>query len=503
MNDEQLKKLWQQQPLRDPNLPAPQLIAAMQNKTIQLRRTLLARDVRELAACVIIGVIFGIYFFSQRAPVTRLGALITVAGAIFIAWRILHTRRTTPAAKPDATVVESLRAELHSVGAQSQLLRSILWWYLLPLAVGTLVFVWGMPFSNPGFKIGFTVFTLALDVFIYWLNQRARTTQLLPVEAQLGSLLHSAETGEPLNETHVANLRPIVLSMAAADRVKPAEFEVAFWQLALYGEIGFVGIWFFLMLGLTMDKPDWKSKAQIPITFVQNVRTEETNRYSVVARKVVDLFNAGDYAAVQRLYDAEMSKAFPPKETSDFYARLAARFGKIEKFDMPSRGYRGWIAFRLHCQRGELTMSLALDADDKIAGIYFQSAPRPSANIKSFVLRFFSWQHLVWLPPFFLAGLLYSWWLQKLTKRAVGISTLGVHLHKGLNLILWEEIKEVRPLRILNIRSLWVIRESGEKTIMPWTSLERHSDLKAAVESFAPANHPIRKYLALLKRTSS
>jgi hypothetical protein len=91
--------------------------------------------------------------------------------------------------------------------------------------------------------------------------------------------------------------------------------------------------------------------------------------------------------------------------------------------------------------------------------------------------------------------------LQKTTERAVGISTLGVHLHKGQNLILWDEIKEVRPLRVLNIRSLWLIRESGEKTIMPWTSLERHSGLKAAVEGFAPANHPMRKYLSLLKRT--
>jgi len=145
-------------------------------------------------------------------------------------------------------------------------------------------------------------------------------------------------------------------------------------------------------------------------------------------------------------------------------------------------------------------MSLALDAEDKIAGIYFKSAHRSSANFKSFVLQLFSWQHLVWLPPFFLAGLLYSWLMQKLTKRAVGISILGVHLHKGLTLILWDEIKEVRPLRILHIRSLWLITESGEKTIMRWTALERHSDLKAAVESFSPANHPIRQYLSLLTR---
>ncbi|HKQ36764.1 MAG TPA: DUF3887 domain-containing protein, partial [Verrucomicrobiae bacterium] len=433
-------------------------------------------------------------------PISRLGDLIVIGGAIFIAWKLVHARRATPPAPPGATVVESLRAELNSVRAQSHLLGSVLWWYILPGFIGVTVATWGLPI-DPYTKIFCTIFFIAVNAWIYRLNQRAVSKQLLPLEAQLESLIHSAETGEPPDETQVANLRPIVLSMAAADSVKPAEFKVAFWQLALYGEIGFVGIWFFLMLGLTTDNPDWKSTAQNPNMFEQSVPAETANRYSIVARQIVDLFNAGDYAAVQKLYDPEMSKAFPPKKSSDFYTRLAARFGQIQKFDgSVTNGYRGWTAFRLHCQRGEMTMSLALDPDDKIAGIYFQPAPGPAVNFKSFVPRLFSWQHLVWLPVFFLAGLLFSWLLQKLTRRAVGISTVGVHLHKGLNLILWNEIKEVRPLRIINIQSLWLIRESGEKTIMPWTSLERHSDLKAAVEGFAPANHPIRKYVSLLSR---
>jgi hypothetical protein len=194
-----------------------------------------------------------------------------------------------------------------------------------------------------------------------------------------------------------------------------------------------------------------------------------------------------------------MSKVFPPKKTSDFYTRLATQLGKIEKFDGPTgNGYRGWTAFRLHYQHGEMTMSLALDAEDKISGIYFQPVPRPW-NIKSLVPRIFSWQRLVWIVPFLLAGLLYSRLIQKTTERAVGISTLGIHLCKGQTLFLWDEIKEVRPFRFLHVRNLWLIRESGEKTLMHWTPLERHSDLKAAVESLAPANHPLRKYLSLLK----
>jgi hypothetical protein len=502
MNDDELKKLWQQQPLREPAPSAAQLISAMQNKTTLLRRCLDARDLRELVVCAVLIIIFGCFYFTvYREPIPRVGDLIIIGSIIFIAWKLVYTRRTTPPAPPGATLVESLGAELKSVRAQSRLLGSVLWWYLLPGFIGLLVATWGLRIDLVT-KIFCTLFFIAVDAFVYWLNQWARSKQLLPLEAQLESLLHSAETGEPLDQTHVASLRPIVLSMAAADQVKPVEFRVAFSQLAIYGVPAIVGIWFFLMLGLTVDNPDWKTEAQNPATFAETVRAEETNRYSVVARKLIDLLNTGDYAAVRSLYNPEMSQAFPPQKASEFFTGLAAQFGNIEKFDGPTGdGYRGWIEFRLHCQRGELTMSLALDADDKISGIYFKPAPKPPVNFKSFVLELFSWQHLLWLVPFFLAGLLYSWLLQKTTERAVGISTLGVHLHKGQNLILWDEIKEVKPLRILNIRSLWLIREAGEKTIMPWTSLERRSDLKAAVEGFAPANHPIRKYLSLLRRS--
>jgi hypothetical protein len=497
MNDDELKKLWQQQPLRTPDVSPEQLVSAMQKQTTQLRRTLDARDLRELAACAFVIIIFGIFYFTvYRTPISRLGDLIVIGSSIFVAWKLIHTRRKTPPAPPGSTVVESLQAELNAVRAQSQLLGSVLWWYLLPLGVGILVCTWGNAGGGLVNNIGnivYTVFVIALYAFIHRLNQQARAKQLLPLEVQLESLIHSAQTGEPLAETHVANLRPIVLSMAAANHVRPAEFKVAFWQLAIFGVPGIVGIWFFLMIGLT----DWNIKPQIPKTFVQSV--EETNRYSIVARKVVDLLNAGDYATVYKLYNPEMSKAFPPKETSEYYTRIAVESGKIEKFDVPPRGYRGWILFQLHCQRGEWTMNLALDADDRISGISFQPVVKRSENIKSYVLRLFSPLHLILIVPFFLAGLLYSKLIQKTTERAVGISTLGIHLCKGQTLILWDEIKEVRPFKFLHVRNLWLIKESGEKTLMHWTPLERHSELEAAVESFAPANHPIRKFLSLLR----
>jgi hypothetical protein len=375
MNDDELKKLWQQQPLRAPELSAAQVSSAMQSKMTQFRRSLDARDTRELLACAVVIIIFGFYFYFERTPVVRLGWLIVIGGTIFAACKLLYARRTTPPAPPGATIVESLRAELNSVRAQSRLLGSILWWYLLPPGIGLLVATWGMRIHLHA-KIPATLIYIAIYAFIYWLNQRARSKELLPMEAQLESLLHSAETGEPLKETHLANLHPIALSMMAAERVKPVEFKVAFSQLAIYGEIGFVGMWFF----------------------------------------------------------GTLSRALDTKPIGDAFFHL------------------------------------------------------------------FRWSQLIWVVPFFLAGLLFCWILQKGTERAVGISPLGIHLARGHILFLWDEIKAVRTFRLLNIRSLWLIRQSGEKAIMPWTSLEGHADLKAAVERFAPANHPIRQYLSLLKR---
>lgn len=501
MNDDELKQLWQRQPLRAPDVSPEQLMSAMQRQTTQLRRTLIARDLRELVACALVIIIFGIFYFTVYVtPVSRVGDLIVIGGAIFIAWKLVHTRRTTPPAPPGATVVESLRAELNAVHAQSRLLGSVLWWYLLPPFLGVTVATWDLRI-DPLTKISCTLFFIAVDALIYWLNRWARANQLLPLEAQLESLIHSAETGEPPDETRVANLRPLVLSMAAADRVKPVEFKIALSQLAIYGVSGFVGIWFFLMLGLTISSDSWKTYTPTVQTPVPGVPIEESDRYAGVARTVVDLLNAGDYAAVQKLYNGEMSQAFPLKETSEFYTGLAAEFGRIQNIEGPvGDGLRGWTTFQLQCQRGHLIMSLVLDADDRISGIRFTAAPKSSGDFKAFILHLFRWQHLLWLVPFVLGGGVYCWLLQKTTERAVGISTLGIHLHKGLNLIFWGEIKEVRPFRLLNIRSLWLIQESGEKTIMPWTGLERPADLKAAVENFAPADHPIRKHLFLLRR---
>jgi hypothetical protein len=97
----------------------------------------------------------------------------------------------------------------------------------------------------------------------------------------------------------------------------------------------------------------------------------DVDRYAKVANRFVQLINAGDYGALEKLFSEEMSKFSPLDKTTDFFKGMTAQCGKIQKLDEPKRNGE-WIVFPAHCERGMLDMSLALDSNDQIAGFMFR-----------------------------------------------------------------------------------------------------------------------------------
>jgi hypothetical protein len=409
MHDNQLKALWQQQSVTESKVSPNQVITAMQSKTGLFRRRLERRDLSELIACAGIIIIFTIFYFTvYRTVVSRVGVLMIIGGAIFIGCRIVYARFANPPAPAGATIVESLRGELNLVREQSRMLRSILWWYLGPLGVGLFLCTWGLR-GGVIYKISYSIFVAVLYAFIYRINQRAREKELLPLESELKALIHSAETGEPLDEKQVANLRPIAVSLGVTENVKPVEFKVSFWQIAIYGEIGFLGIWFFLMLSWIPEHAGFRPGQPSPAIIEPVFQFQETNRFSMTARTLVDFLNKGDYASAQKLFGPEMSEVLPMEKTTNFFSGLRTRFGAVKKVEGPTgNGYRGWTGFRLECKRGELKLSLALNNEDQIAGLYIEPIIKPASKIHWVIARIGRWQRLLLLIPFFLCGLLYS-----------------------------------------------------------------------------------------------
>src|SRR6266700_7144100 len=78
---------------------------------------------------------------------------------------------------------------------------------------------------------------------------------------------------------------------------------------------------------------------------------QETNRYTRVAKQLVELINAGDYAGIQTNFNKQMDAALPLDKSSAFFNRLTQQAGKIQKLGEP-RPVGGWMVFPAKFEKG-------------------------------------------------------------------------------------------------------------------------------------------------------
>src|SRR5437868_5034282 len=62
---------------------------------------------------------------------------------------------------------------------------------------------------------------------------------------------------------------------------------------------------------------------------------QETNRYTKVADRLVELINAGDYAGIQTNFNKQMGAALPLDKSSEFFKGMTKQLGKIQKLGKP------------------------------------------------------------------------------------------------------------------------------------------------------------------------
>lgn len=188
MNDEALKKLWQEQSLVEPALPSEQQISALKQRMKKLGRTLFWRDIRENIGAVFTAVIFSFYFCKFDAFLVRAGCVIVVASALFNILYLFLKKRVLPKLHPDESVTESLRRDLQKTNIEIGLLRSVLWWYVLPGTFGVMLFYLGLvQLLTPA--LGFATILVSIDLFLCWLNERAVDRRLMPLKYEIEALL--------------------------------------------------------------------------------------------------------------------------------------------------------------------------------------------------------------------------------------------------------------------------------------------------------------------------
>lgn len=193
MNFEQLQQHWQQQDARpQPKVDASLLLQEVRRNHRSIETKIFWRDFREVAAAV-----FAALYFALRGPdwTYHLLAVAAAGVGLYLLVDRLRQRRHRPSQWEDLrTFVEQ---SLSQTRPQTWLLRNVLWWYLLPLTVPLLV---SMAVNADSLQQGMClgVITCLLIFFIYRLNQKVVTSDLVPREQELERLL--AGISEQLSE---------------------------------------------------------------------------------------------------------------------------------------------------------------------------------------------------------------------------------------------------------------------------------------------------------------
>ena len=185
MNASELEEIWKKQKTVE---PSPENIAEMaatvQAMDRKFKRKIWWRDVREIAAALTMAVVLGIVGLSWLR-------WIAVASCLFVAGYILMSRRALRSVPETSSLAERLQQMIRETEIQIKLLRSVLWWYLLPCAVATVVFV--VDRLPPTFRAArLIIFFAPMALFyvaVYWLNQRVVRKALEPRRANLRQAL--------------------------------------------------------------------------------------------------------------------------------------------------------------------------------------------------------------------------------------------------------------------------------------------------------------------------
>jgi hypothetical protein len=198
MTDEldRFRAAWGARPLTRPLEPGQEdAMREIVHSVRELDRRRLRRDLREIVIAAVaggsgVGAAVFVWRVEPWAGIAVLfeGAL-TVAIAVWLAVALLRRRDRSAG----ASLSEFCRDERRSLETQIRLMRSLPWWYLAPILVGTNLFV-GATSERPASVLAIVFpITVLVVAWTYWVSRRSLRRELLPRRAELDRCLAGLE----------------------------------------------------------------------------------------------------------------------------------------------------------------------------------------------------------------------------------------------------------------------------------------------------------------------
>lgn len=194
MTDEldRFRSAWGSRPVAGPLEPAQEdAMEEIVRSVKDLDRRRLRRDLREIVIAAVAGGggVFAAPLVWRVEPWAAVAVFFEGAAVVAVAvWLAVALLRRRDRASGES-LAEFCRDERRRLETQIRLMRSLPWWYLAPILVGTNLFV-GATSKSPASVLAI-VFPLTVLVIAsaYWLSRRSLRRELLPLRAELDRCL--------------------------------------------------------------------------------------------------------------------------------------------------------------------------------------------------------------------------------------------------------------------------------------------------------------------------
>ncbi len=180
MIENEITRLWKDASASELiRLDKTRLLFDLQSETQRLENGLLARDRREIMVALLMIPVMLTTAWLIPFTVSKIAMVLTAVWCLTVVYtlRNVKKKRVTENSLP---IKEYLKKYRSYVAAERDLLKNVLYWYVLPPTILALLFLSGFPVDY--LRLTFSVcVVVGIGIFVYVLNQRAVKAEFDPL----------------------------------------------------------------------------------------------------------------------------------------------------------------------------------------------------------------------------------------------------------------------------------------------------------------------------------
>lgn len=196
MIEDELVKLWQSSPNQERiKFERSRLMIDVQSSLDRLHKSIRYRDLREIIATVIVIPVFMFYIYVIPFVLTKIASALIVLWGVYVILRLRKVKKYKPNSLTE-TYLEYLYKTREYLLKQKHLLDTVLYWFVIPFVVFTLLFFLGFQeLPHVTFRKTATLCcsSVVLGIVVYFLNKHAARKHILPQLRKVEELIKVME----------------------------------------------------------------------------------------------------------------------------------------------------------------------------------------------------------------------------------------------------------------------------------------------------------------------